>query len=98
MNIYGTEAELIADLSEGTIEVNYLHPKTKCVYKVDNNNTGHSGGDAGLFKALIDSILMFDSTKKINQMKNGTISSLIALAGEDCMKDKKVVDVRVYNV
>lgn len=98
MTIYGSEAELTADLSEGAVRVDYFHPQASCLYKTGSGKSGHSGGDEGVFKAMVDSIRTFDAAQNINQIKNGMLSSLIALAGEVCMKDKKVVDMRGYNI
>lgn len=98
MTINGSEAELKADLTEGTIQITNIYPKYTQTYKIEKGTGGHSGGDEGLFKCFIDAIQKDDVTDGANEVKRGLLSSLVAMSGETSMEEKRVIDVREYYV
>jgi len=94
MTINGSEAELKADLTEGTIQVTNIYPKYTQTYNIEKGTGGHSGGDEGLFKCFIDAIRKGDVTDGANEVKRGLLSSLVAISGETSMEEKRIIDIR----
>ncbi|MDD2503871.1 MAG: Gfo/Idh/MocA family oxidoreductase [Clostridia bacterium] len=93
MVIFGSEGTLYADYSKSEIIVKTIYPENQVVYTFNKSNeTGHGGGDRGIYENYIDSIQM-DKYLDRNDIKAGLMSSAVILAGEVSMRDKITIDI-----
>lgn len=95
MMITGTKATLYADFVKNLIEVRYISPGNEIIYKLSGNDTGHGGGDRGIFENLKASVLNYKGTD-INDTRAGLLSTAVALAAEKSMEELKIINIKDF--
>lgn len=93
MIIFGSDATLSADFMEGTIHVRYINPANEVIYKFTDMNSMHGGGDYGLYIDFIDAVNNDGNYRETNDARAGMMSSVVALAAENCMKENRAVNL-----
>ena len=94
MVIFGSDAVLNADFSEGIIQVGNIGTGDELIYRINMKEEGHGGGDDYIFSEFIDSIRTGPAGTDSNEVYYGMMSSLIALSGEVCMDNKIIMNIR----
>jgi predicted dehydrogenase len=88
--IFGSEATLTGDFASGLIHVRFLHAGGVHTYDLKQASDGHGGGDESLYRALLQAI---HAGEKVNDARDGLMSTAIALAAERSMESATVVDL-----
>jgi predicted dehydrogenase len=93
MVLFGTEATLYADLAGLSITIGHVFPHDRVSYEFSGADSGHGGGDRGIFADFIDSVASGRKEDR-SDARAGMISSVMALAAEQSMSRKKVVNLQ----
>lgn len=93
MAVFGSEATLYADFAKGVIEVKHIRPADAETYTMSPASSGHGGGDEILYCDFIDAIRNEAQTGK-SDARAGMLSTLMALAAEKSMEQRKVINIQ----
>lgn len=89
MTVYGSEGVIRSDFKKQEIVIDYSGTDNKKIISLSDMSSGHGGGDEGLCR-------LFISKNEINQIHEGIMSSLIALAAEESRKKKCVISMKEF--
>ncbi len=93
MILFGTEATLYADLAGLSITVGRLFPHDVVTYQFSAADSGHGGGDRGIFTDFIDSVASGGKEDR-SDARAGLLGSVMAIAAETSMRTKQVMNLQ----
>jgi predicted dehydrogenase len=94
IRILGTKGELCGDMEKSYIEYIDFQKGTRKTIQLNKSISGHGGGDHGIIKDFVKSILEMTDSK--SSAKQSLQSHLIAFAAEDSRLYNKVIDIVSY--
>ena len=87
IKIYGTKGDLVGNFEDKLIHVNLYNYKNEAfdidVSKLTNDFSGHGGGDAIMFKEVLDYILYDKKTSSLTLLDESLVSHKMAFLSEE---------------
>ena len=101
IRIFGTKAELIADMDEGTIDIYSFATKEHSLIELNKIGgtifEGHGGGDTGI---MIDAVKYFSDDvpgKSICSVRTSYLNHLICFAAEESRINNTIIDLNNFS-
>jgi hypothetical protein len=87
IKVFGTKGDLVGNFEEKLIHVNLYNYKDESfdidIFKLTDDFSGHGGGDAIMFKEVIDYILYDKRTSSLTTLSESVISHKMAFLSDE---------------
>jgi len=95
IKVMGSLGEIRGNMENNQIEVYTFGKKEPKLIQLHDEESGHSGGDDGIMRALVEYLTIGDNEEKVN-VHFSVLSHLLAFAAEDSRKGHRVIDMKEY--